>query len=106
MANFDCMTVDGTTSAKQIVLDLKSDSFVRATGPTSKITAMKITPWATNQGDAAYWGRSNVTTTYGDRLPKGVSTDIEWDGGTIDVSDVYMAFDVGGDKASIAFTLA
>lgn len=106
MANFDTMTVVGTGAAKSIVDDLKADSFVRSTGPTQFITAMKITPWSTNSGPAAYWGRANVTTEFGDRLVKGIATHVDWDGGSISVNDVYMAFDVGGDKASIAFTLA
>ena len=106
MANFDVMTFTAEGGAKAIVDDLVATSLVRSTGPTRFVTAMEIMPRSTNTGAAMYWGRSTVTTTYGSRMPKGVSKVVEWDGGAINVNDVYMVGDSGGDLADIVFTLA
>jgi len=109
MANFDTMMFTGTGSAKAIVDDLEDDSFVRSAAPNNLVTAMKITPWSTNIGEAMYWGRSNVTTIYGDRLIRGVAAHLDFSGpkklGSIDVNNVFMIGDVDGDRASIVFTL-
>ena len=106
MANFDTMTFTAGAAAQQIIDDLAADSFVRATGATQYITGMEITPRSTNSGAAMYWGRSNVTTAYGSRILKGVSKQISWDNGAINVNDIYMVGDDSTDKADIVFTLS
>ena len=52
-----------------------------------------------------YWGRSNMTRAYGDRLPKGVAKTIDFDTGAINVADIYMDADTDGDSADVVFTL-
>ena len=106
MANVDAFPFTAAGGAKQIIDDLKSDSFVRATGPTSRITAMKITPLETNAGRAMYWGRGNVTTAYGARMLRGVAHEISLEKGTFGIETIWIAADVGGDRASIEVTLA
>ena len=105
MANFDVMTFTSTGTAKAITADLVATSFVRSSGATARITALSITPRADNAGDAMYWGRSTVTKDYGERLVRGVTKALDFDGGSISVADIYMVGDVAGDQADIVFTL-
>lgn len=107
MANFDVMsiTVSSSGTPQQLVASLKTNSLVRASGATSRITAIEITPRSANSGAAMYWGRSNMTKTYGSTLPKGIAKSIDFDGGVINAADIWMDCDTDGDVADVVFTL-
>jgi hypothetical protein len=107
MANFDVMsiTISSAGTPQQLSDSLASNSFVRATGATSRITSVEITPRSDNAGSAMYWGRSNMTRAYSDRMPKGVAKKVAFDDGTINVADIYMDADTDGDSADVVFTL-
>ncbi len=96
MARLDTGTVTVSGGARQITADLASDAAVRA---SDKILSIEITPRDTNAGDAMYFGRSNVLTTYGSRILKGVSKAMNVEKGADAFSVFYMASDSGGDQA-------
>jgi hypothetical protein len=107
MANFDVMSIviASAGTPQQLSSSLAANSFVRASGATSRVTTVQITPRSDNTGTAMYWGRSNMTRAYGDRLPKGVAKTIDFDTGAISVADIYMDADTDGDSADVVFTL-
>lgn len=96
MARLDTGTVTVSSGARQITADLASDAAIRA---SDKIRSIEITPRSTNAGDAMYFGRLNVSTTYGARILKGVSKAMTPESGGDAFSVFYMAADTSGDKA-------
>lgn len=89
------MNASGTR--EQIPGDLSSTALVRK---DDRIMSIKITPQTDNTGDMMHWGSISVTTAYGERIPKGVSTTINFDPSTMKFSDMYMDADASGDAAS------
>ncbi len=106
MAKIDAGTVTVTSAgtAVQISTSIASGARVRA---SEKIAVLEVTPRATNTGDAMYLGSSNVSTTYGVRIPKGSSKSISLTGilgltegtGRDAFNQFYMDADSPGDKA-------
>ena len=96
MARGDNGTVEVATSgtAVKITTSIAASSKVRA---SDVVLVVSITPRATNTGDAMYYGTSNVTTTYGSRIPKGTAKTFNYEPGGDKFNSFYVDSDSGGD---------